>query len=131
MAWKWLGGQRVTVMMPVGTAITAVDTPVKLASNKVAPAGDGETVWGVATTKAGTSDLVAVDISPTSRYQVTVASGVKLSPGDPAYLAASFEVDAGAQNNVSCGNVVDYDPATAGLAVILLTPSANTPTTHA
>ncbi len=130
-AWKWVGGERVTVMMPVGATITYSDTPVKLVSNAVQPAGDGDTVWGVAVTPAASGASVAVDISPTSRYQAQAASGVNFAPGDPVYMAASYEIDAGSSSNLSAGNVVDYNPASAGLVILLLTPGALARTSHA
>lgn len=128
-AWKLLRGGDVRVLMPAGANITDTFVPVKLASNAVSPAGDGETLWGVAVTEAASGDLVPV-IVDNAVFQVQAASGVDLAPGAVVYLAASYEVDAGASGDVSAGVVVDRDPTRAGLVNILITPAALERTTH-
>ena len=130
-AWKYLRGERVLVKMTVGaTAITYANTPVVLSANTIVPAGDGERPWGVAVTPAAIGAQTIVDIGDTV-YQGKAATSMNFNLGDPVYLAASYELDTGTSANLSAGNVVDYNPASAGLVVFVCTPSGRGVTTHA
>ena len=131
-AWKFLRGNRVAVRATVGaTAIVYPNTPVILSSNAVIPASDGQQPWGVAVTPGAIGAQVMVDIGGDSIYQANAAFGVNFAYGDPIYLAASYEVDTGTSGNLSCGNVIDYNPASAGLVVFVATPTGKAVTTHA
>lgn len=109
-----------TVNMRYAGTIAAGDI-VKLDTNGVSVAGDGETAWGIAI-----SDGVAGDIKAIWRgsgtFEADAAAGVNFANGDRAYLAAAGEVDTGSATNVSCGVVVDNDPATAGKVIIDFDP---------
>lgn len=131
-AWPLLRGgdgaaDRVTAAAG-DTAITTTFTPVTLSSSKTVVAGDGETVYGVQMQTSVSGDLVTV-IRDNAVFQVQAASGVNFANGAVAYLAASYEVDAGASGNLACGIVTDFDPATAGIVHIELITRSQT--THA
>lgn len=127
--WKLLRDSQKVALMQAGAAVVK-GTPVKLSSNEVVPNTDGAALWGVCLNAGSSGDMVAVDIG-NSVYQVQAASGVNFGLGDLVYQAASYEVDAGSSGNLSCGAVVDRDPATAGLVAIVITPAAVEQTTHA
>ena len=105
-----------TVNMPVVTGAVSAGDPVKLGTNGVAPAGDGDTMFGIAISDGAVGETIAIWRGP-GTFKGTAASGVDFAVGDRVYLAASGELDTGSTGNASCGVVVDADPATASTNV--------------
>ena len=101
-----------TVNMPVVTSAVSVGDPVKRGSNGIEPAGDGDTMFGIAISDGAVGETIAV-WRGSGTFKATAATGVNFSVGDQVYLAASGEIDTGATGNKSCGVVVDEDPDTA------------------
>ena len=100
-----------TVNMLVVTAAVEAGDPLKLGTNGVEEAGNGDTLFGIAMSDGAVGDLIAVWRPADGIFAAPAATGVNFALGDQAYLAANGELDAGSSGNKSCGVVVDFDPA--------------------
>lgn len=107
-----------TINAPVVTGAVAAGDMVKFGTNGITVAGDGDTVYGVAMSDGAVGETIAVWRGP-GTIKVTAASGVNFAVGDRVYAAASGEVDTGSTGNISIGQVVDADPATASTSVFV------------
>lgn len=117
--FKILTGNR-SVKMTCIAAITQ-GNPVKLGTNGVDAAGDGDTMFGIAMESGAIGDSISIWRGD-GQFSAKAASGVNFAMQDRVYLAASNEVDAGSTGNKSIGVVVDNDPATAGTVIIDFDP---------
>lgn len=110
-----------TVKMRVAADVTK-DTAVKLGTNGVIPAGDGDDFLGIAMSSESAGGYVLVAYE--SRiWKVDLAAAYNPDNGDQVALASSGTVDAGTAGDSSAGVIAEDDPATGGIAKILLTPS--------
>lgn len=105
-----------TVDMPVVTGAVTAGDPVKLGTNGITVAGNGDDMFGIAMSDGAIGETIAVWRGH-GTFKATAASGVNFAVGDRVYLAASGEIDAGTTGDNSCGIVVDADPATASTDV--------------
>jgi len=107
-------GDNRRVTMRAAGAINAGEA-VKLGTNGVVVAGDGDTVYGFAASTAATGDTIAIYRS--GRFSGTAATGFDPDMGDIIALAANHEVDGGSPGNVPLGVVIETDPASGGTVV--------------
>jgi hypothetical protein len=121
--WKWQRGQKLTVRLAnASTGLGEPWSPVTFSSNLIQVPGAAGELLGVVPDKADADETgVNVIISP-DIYEVQVASGVALALGDPVEILANGSVTTLASGYV-VGYVVDYDPATSGIAHIMARPS--------
>jgi len=118
--WEWLAGQKLTRKFVNGAAALPVTfCPVTLVSNLLLQAsGAGMEMIGVALDKAAISETEVPIIISNDIFKVQVKSGVTLALGDPVALEIDGSVDTlGAAESIA-GYVVDYTPATGGIAHI-------------
>jgi len=124
--WIPLYGQSLSVTLEATEAIAAGD-PVKLATNGIAIAGDGEGVFGVAATAIASGAVGTVWLDGV--YDVTFGATVVM--GAPVYAAATGTVDAGTATNPAVGIVVDADVASGARGHVLLISSRMNQAVHA
>lgn len=117
-AHTWTGG---TVQIEATEAIAAGD-PVKLTTDGIAKAGDGEAIFGVAAADIGSGNLG--NVWTQGVFKVTNSSAGSHVMGAKVVLAASGEIDAGSSSDPYCGVVVESDIATSGTGYVLLMSSA-------
>lgn len=103
---------------------------VKWSSNTIVAATDGCNVAGIALESYSSGQTVVVIKAP-AVVRLTLASGVDLATGDVVYAASATTVDAGSQNNNSCGRIVNFNPSTAGSVDVQLHTDDSQWTTHA
>lgn len=108
------------VSMEAQATIVAGD-PLKLATNGVDIAGDGDAVFGVAATGASSGDNVTV----WTEGEYSVVFGATLAMGARVAAAASKQVDAGTSADPSCGVVVKADVTSGQRGRIRLSSSLN------
>lgn len=115
----------------IGTGGVTKGDFVKVSSNTIVAATDGTDCAGVALATYAANETGVVIYGPII-VKTTAATGVNLGLLDVCYLASATTVDAGSQNNKSCGRVVESDPATAGTVYMVLhTPGLTDTVTHA
>lgn len=125
---KWIpvSGQSLSINMEATEAIAAGD-PVKLATNGIAIAGDGDTVLGVAAANIASGAVGAVWLDGV----FSVTFGASIAMGAVVYAAASGTVDGGTATNITCGLVVDFDATSGSRGNVLLTSGRFLPAAHA
>jgi len=116
----------ISVPADCAVAIEAVATiaagdPVKLATNGVDVAGDGDAVFGVAATGAASGDNVTVWTGGI----YSVVFGATIVMGARVAAAASGQVDAGTTADPSCGVVVKADVTSGNRGWVALSSSLN------
>lgn len=117
--WKWLRGQKLTAKFDCGTtALGETFGPVILSSNLVELPTAGVELLGVVPESAAASATGVPVIISNDIFEVQVKTGVNLALGDPVAIEADGSVDALGAAESCVGYVVDYDPATAGIAHI-------------
>lgn len=117
--WKWQRGQRLTAKFNNGTtALGETFAPVILSSNLLELPTAGAELLGVVEANAGASETGLAVIVSDDIFQVQVKTGVNLALGDAVAVEADGSVDAAGAGESVCGHVVDYDPASAGIAHI-------------
>lgn len=119
-SFRPIQGNILTIVLPTGEAINEGEA-VKLSSNAIVKAGDGETVIGITAASAASGAQCSVYVM--GEFEGTAASGVNFAPGDVVYMAASQELDTGSMGNKGVGAVVGTDPSTAGKVRFWLTSS--------
>jgi hypothetical protein len=129
--WKWLrnpAGTPQTVKTTVGAAAVTKGQPLKIASNLAVAADDGNTVDLVAAHDADASAVLVGIVPNGDVFEVT--TGADLGMHDRAYMASGNLVDAGSSGNISNIVVVDYNPASGGLAHIQVWANPMSAYTH-
>jgi len=114
--WNPVSGQSLSINMEATEAISAGD-PVKLATNGIAVAGDGDSIIGVAAADIASGAVGAIWLDGV--YSVTFAATIAM--GAVVYAAASGQVDGGSATNHVCGLVVDFDATSGSRGNVLLT----------
>lgn len=122
--WKWIqsgsgSGAAGTVKATNGAAALGTTyAPVVMTSNLlVTPAADGAAVWGVAIPKAAVSDTNVPVIVSNDIFEVKVTGDLNI--GDAVMIGMNGGVLALAGTGaVACGTVVNYNPASDGIAHI-------------
>lgn len=104
------GEHRITGI--AGGSITG-GTMVYWSSGTLVAATDGVSIAGIALDDYETDDIVVVIKAP-AVVRIAAATGVDFATGAVCYVATASTVDAGSQNNYSCGRVVNVDPSEAG-----------------
>lgn len=96
---------------------------VSIGTNGVVTATDGARVYGMArsTAAAGASTVVQTQ----GQVKVQLAASYNPDMGDPVVAAGSNTVDAGTTGDPVCGYIVHSDPASAGIATMLLAGPAS------
>lgn len=108
------------VPMEAVATIVAGD-PVKLATNGVDVAGDGDAVFGVAAVDIATGAVGVIETEGV--FKVTFAA--TMVQGARVVAAAAKKVDAGTSTNPSCGIVVAADVTSGAEGLVLLSSSKN------
>lgn len=126
--WKWKRGPRDTVKVTVGATAVTKGEPLKISSNLAVAATDGGTVDLVAEHDADASATLVAVIPHGDVFEVT--TGADMGMYDRAYIASGYLVDAGSSGNISNATVVDYNPASGGLAHIEVRSNIDTAFTH-
>lgn len=114
---------------PAGGSISS-GSMVKWSSNTIVDATDGAAICGIALTDASSGEYLTIVEEPVV-VRLTAASQVNFAIGAVAYVASATTIDAGSQSNISCGVIVNTDPASAGECEVDLQTSNQTATTHA
>ena len=107
-----------------GGTITSGDL-LQWSSGTLIAATDGTACAGVAI-KDYTSgdDVTAIVGDGNTVIRISAASGVDFAMGDKCYIYTATSIDAGSQNNLACGVVVNADPSEAGnVDMELFTPA--------
>lgn len=126
--WKWLRGDGQTVKVTVGSTAVTKGEPLKISSNLAVASGDGDTVDLVACHDADASAVLVAYAPSGDVFEVT--TGADLGLMDRAYMAASYKIDAGSSGNISNMHVVDYNPASGGIAHVAVEANPLTAVTH-
>lgn len=117
--WKWQRGQRLTAKFNNGTtALGETFAPVILSSNLLELPTAGAELLGVVEANAGASETGVAVIVSDDIFEVQVKTGANLALGDAVAAEADGSVDAAGAGESVCGHVVDYDPASGGIAHI-------------
>ncbi len=117
--WKWQRGQRLTAKFNNGTtALGETFAPVILSSNLLELPTAGAELLGVVEANAGASETGLAVIISDDIFEVQIKAEVDLALGDAVAVEADGSVDAAGAGESVCGHVVDYDPATGGIAHI-------------
>lgn len=117
--WKWQRGQRLTAKFNNGTtALGETFAPVILSSNLLELPTAGAELLGVVEANAGASGTGLAVIISDDIFEVQIKAEVDLALGDAVAVEADGSVDAAGAGESVCGHVVDYDPATGGIAHI-------------
>jgi hypothetical protein len=117
--WKWLRGQKLTAKFDNGT--TAHDMtyqPAILSSNLLEVPTQGAELIGVVESEASASEKHVPVIISNDIFEVQLASGENPGLGDEVTIEADGSVSVREAGDSICGVVVDYDPASAGIAHI-------------
>lgn len=122
--WVWLRGlseRPFTIKVDNGsTALGINNSPVLIASNALGVPTQGAELVGVAIANAAASETDIPVISGFGNiFRVQVKSGTNLNFLDPVQVEADGSVDTLAAGNSCVGVVVNYNPATAGVAEIM------------
>lgn len=83
---------------------------VKVGTDGVENATDGTMAFGIAMESGTDGAYIGVAIGPVI-IQTDLAGTFDPDVGDAVYIASGTTVDGGASTNISCGYVVDADPA--------------------
>jgi predicted RecA/RadA family phage recombinase len=107
------------VMEAVATIVAG--DPVKLATNGVDVAGDGDAVFGVAAVDiaSGSTGTILTEGTFGVTFGATIVMGARVA------AAASKQVDAGTTSDPSCGIVVTADVTSGNVGEVLLSSSRN------
>lgn len=117
--WKWLRGQKLTARFSNGSdALGETYGPVILSSNLIGLPTAGVELLGVVPQSATASETNVPVIISNDIFEVQVKSGAALALGDPVAIEADGSVDVLGAAESCVGYVVDYDPATSGIAHI-------------
>ena len=115
--WKWLRGQNLTAKFNMGTtAMGETYGPVIISSNLLELPTAGAELLGVVPSSAAASATGVPVIISDDVFEVQVKAKVDLALGDAVAIEADGSVDAAADGESVCGHVVDYDPASGGIA---------------
>jgi hypothetical protein len=117
--WKWLRGQKLTAKFDNGT--TAHDMtyqPAILSSNLLEVPTQGAELIGVVESEASANEEHVPVIISNDIFEVQLAAGENPGLGDEVTIEADGSVSVRAAGDSICGVVVDYDPASAGIAHI-------------
>lgn len=115
--WKWLRGQNLTAKFNMGTtALGETYGPVIISSNLLELPTAGAELLGVVPSSAAASATGVPVIISDDVFEVQVKAEVDLALGDAVAIEADGSVDAAADGESVCGHVVDYDPASGGIA---------------
>ena len=117
--WKWLRGQGLTAKFNNGT--TAHDVtyqPCILDSNLLEVPTQGAELIGVAVPDAAASDTKVPIIISNDIFEVQLASAQDPGLGDEVTIEEDGSVSERAAGDSICGVIVDYDPASGGIAHI-------------
>jgi hypothetical protein len=115
--WKWLRGQNLTAKFNMGTtALGETYGPVIISSNLLELPTAGAELLGVVPSSAAASATGVPVIISDDVFEVQVKAEVTLALGDAVAIEADGSVDAAADGESVCGHVVDYTPASGGIA---------------
>lgn len=115
--WKWLRGQNLTAKFNMGTtALGETYGPVIISSNLLELPTAGAELLGVVPSSAAASATGVPVIISDDVFEVQVKAEVDLALGDAVAIEADGSVDAAADGESVCGHVVDYTPASGGIA---------------
>lgn len=115
--WKWLRGQNLTAKFNMGTtAMGRTYGPVIISSNLLELPTAGAELLGVVPSSAAASATGVPVIISDDVFEVQVKAEVDLALGDAVAIEADGSVDAAGAGESVCGHVVDYDPASGGIA---------------
>ena len=115
--WKWLRGQNLTAKFNMGTtALGETYGPVIISSNLLELPTAGAELLGVVPSSAAASATGVPVIISDDVFEVQVKAEVTLALGDAVSIEADGSVDAAADGESVCGHVVDYTPASGGIA---------------
>lgn len=115
--WKWLRGQNLTAKFNMGTtALGETYGPVIISSNLLELPTAGAELLGVVPSSAAASATGVPVIISDDVFEVQVKANVDLALGDAVAIEADGSVDAAADGESVCGHVVDYNPASGGIA---------------
>lgn len=116
--WKWIRGAKQTHYFDnAATALGKTYTPVKVASNVLAVPTDACAVWGVAIPSAAASAKKVPVIVSNDIFEVQATGDLGL--GASVMVNADGGVSAlSGTAALECGVVVDYNPASDGIAHI-------------
>ena len=120
--WKWLRGQgRQALTAKFNNGTTAHDVtfqPCILSSNLLEVPTQGAELIGVAIPDAAASETKVPIIISNDIFEVQLASAQNPGLGDEVTIEADGSVSARAAGDSICGVIVDYDPASGGIAHI-------------
>lgn len=125
-AWVPVANQGGAVVLEAQGAIAAGD-PVKLVTNGINVAGDGDTVFGVAASAIASGARGVV----WTQGIFSVSFGASIVMGAPVYAAASGAVDAGSATNIVAGYVVGADATSGSRGDVMLTGGGLQQAAHA
>lgn len=115
--WKWLRGQKLTAKFNMGTtAMGETYGPVRIASNLLELPTQGCELLGVVPESAAASATDVPVIISEDIFEVQVKPGTDLAIGAEVQVEADGSVDTLAATNNCVGVVVDYNPASGGIA---------------
>ncbi len=115
--WKWLRGQNLTAKFNMGTtALGETYGPVIISSNLLELPTAGAELLGVVPSSAAASATGVPVIISDDVFEVQVKAEVDLALGDAVAIEADGSVDAAGTGESVCGHIVDYAPATGGIA---------------
>jgi len=125
--------QPVTLPNNSGITISAGDWVEDDGSNGVKALTDGGNLLGCAHDEIATAYSGVIDIpSPTSVWEVDLATGFNPAPLDDIYPAGSNTFDGGSATNPKAGYIVDFNPASgSNKARAIILCQKNDPALHA
>lgn len=126
--WKHKRGPGKTVVVTNGGVAVSKGDPLKFSSNTAIAATDGSTVDLVAAEDAAASAQLTAIIPDGDVFEVV--TGADLNQYDRAYMASTNKIDAGSSGNISNMFVVDYNPTSGGLALVMVKSNLMTSVTH-
>lgn len=114
MALNIVQGGNSRVKGIAGGTITSGDM-LQWSAGTLIAATDGTSCAGVAIKDYSSGEtVVAIKGDGATVIRISAASGVDFGMGDKCYVYTATSVDAGSQNNLACGIVVNTDPSEAG-----------------
>lgn len=115
--WKWLRGQKLTAKFNMGTtAMGETFGPARIASNLLELPTQGCELLGVVPESAAASATDVPVIISEDIFEVQVKPGTDLAIGAEVQVEADGSVDTLVATNNCAGVVVDYNPASGGIA---------------